>query len=397
MARKSYQQGSVKKRSYQYGTAYILYYRERQTDGTWRQRTKTLRQCDGYTQKKAQKELDSILDKINQRNGARVECISTRLSDLTERIWLDYLDNQQLKPSTRYGYESMLKNWILPAFGKMLLNEIHPVHVGQFMADLSSNELSPRYRKNIYSLLKLLFDVAVENELLELSPIKAKIHRPKCDDDEKPVWTLDHARAVLEAVEAAWKAPVFTLAFTGLRAGELLALRWQNLDFVRKRIKVTHSLWRHQLLKPKTKKSLRTLVMPDPLVQVLLDHRRESDFTDPDDFVFCQADGRPMDSDSLRRTGIYPAVKRAGVPYWKRATGCHAFRHLVGTIIHRTTGSLKLAQTQLGHSKVSTTGDIYTHVDEQELEKSSNALDQALSKAVVEMLYKTENSTETVQ
>ena len=151
------------------------------------------------------------------------------------------------------------------------------------------------------------------------------------------------------------------------------------------------------MLKPKTKKSLRSLVMPDVLIQVLLDHRRESDFTDPDDLVFCQTDGRPMDSDSLRRKGIYPALKRAGVPYQNRATGCHAFRHLVGTIIHQATGSLKLAQTQLGHSKVSTTGDIYTHVDEQELEKPSHALEQALSKAVVEMLYKTETGTETVQ
>ena len=104
-----------------------------------------------------------------------------------------------------------------------------------------------------------------------------------------------------------------------------------------------------------------------------------------------------MDSDSLRRKGIYPALKRAGVPYKKRATGCHAFRHLVGTIIHQATGSLKLAQTQLGHSKISTTGDIYTHVDEQELEKSSHALEQALAKTVVEMLYKTETGTETVQ
>ena len=81
----------------------------------------------------------------------------------------------------------------------------------------------------------------------------------------------------------------------------------------------------------------------------------------------------------------------------KRASEAHAFRHLVGTIIHERTGSLKLAQTQLGHSKVSTTGDIYTHVDEGQLEKSSAVVDEALSEVGVRLLYADEESTVTVQ
>jgi integrase len=182
-----------------------------------------------------------------------------------------------------------------------------------------------------------------------------------------------------------------------LRAGELLALRWKDVDLLSKRISIRHSLWRRQIFEPKTEESIRDLMMPDVLVQILMKHHSGSQFTAPDDFVFCQADGRPTDPDSLRRLGIYPALERAGVTFKKRASGCHAFRHLAASIIHKETGSLKLAQTQLGHSTISTTSDIYTHVEEEELERTASVLGQALAPNVVEMLYETENSTETIQ
>ena len=97
--------------------------------------------------------------------------------------------------------------------------------------------------------------------------------------------------------------------------------------------------------------------MLDQSVQMLLEHRAGLNFAGPGDFVFRQADGRPMDSDSLRQYGIYPALEAAGVSFRKRASACPAFRNLVGSIIHKGTGSLKLAHKQWGHSNISTSGD----------------------------------------
>ena len=91
-------------------------------------------------------------------------------------------------------------------------------------------------------------------------------------------------------------------------------------------------------------------------------------------------DGETLDPDSLRRCGIYPAFRQAGIPIIPRESGCHAFRHLAGSIINRQTGNLKLAQTQLGHSNVSTTGDIYTHVDEASLKQTAKILGNVLGK-----------------
>jgi integrase len=118
--------------------------------------------------------------------------------------------------------------------------------------------------------------------------------------------------------------------------------------------------------------------MSKQLEQILLEHRGVSQFKGPDDFVFCQADGTPIDPDSLRRCGIYPALKAAGVQFVKRALGCRAFRHLVGSVIHKETGSLKLAQEQLGHSNISITGDIYVCPDGEEVDRTAEILGKTL-------------------
>ena len=104
--------------------------------------------------------------------------------------------------------------------------------------------------------------------------------------------------------------------------------------------------------------------------------------------------GTPQSPDSVRRRGIYPAFRRAGIPIIPRESGCHVFRHLAGSIIHQQTGSLKLVQTQLGHSNVSTSGDIYTHVDEESLEQTAKILGNVLGKTCCRLVVE---STDQVQ
>jgi integrase len=194
-----------------------------------------------------------------------------------------------------------------------------------------------------------------------------------------------------------YRAAIFTLAMTGIRAGELLALQWQEIDFLERRITIARSLWRRRFQTPKTEASKRTLRISPEIAQVLLEHRQASTFTAPDDFVFCQLDGRPIDPDSLRTYGIYAALEKAEHPVRKRASGCHAFRHLPGSIIHRKTGSVKLAQKQLGHSNVATTGDIHTHVDDDEMDGTAQVLGEAFSGIGGRNVVETVRDDETVQ
>ena len=299
--------------------------------------------------------------------------------------------------SSRASYESLIEKWIRPFFGKERLVQIGPYEVSRFMAWLRQEGLSPKTSRNIYTVLKQLLDVAVDNDLLKSSPIRPKLHRPKVTQKEKVVLTVPEAQAVLGALHGKWRAPVWTLALTGLRQGELLALRWQDLDLLEQRIQVQNSLWRRQLGTPKIGSSCRHVVMPDVLRDILVAHRSSSEYTDPEDFVFCRADGSPLDPYTLRRDGIYAAFEKAKVPIRERSSGCHAFRHLVGTIIHRQTGSLKLAQKQLGHSNILTTADIYTHVDEEEMRLVASILDRTLGETCGRSVVETAQRPETIQ
>jgi integrase len=396
MARKSYQKGTIIERSYRDGSPkFVLRYRERKPDGEWSEKTETLR---GVTSRReAQRILDNRLREINRRNGFPRVQGNLEFSELLDKYWSNYLSNVELKPSTRSVWHSMTKNWIEPFFGAMKLSEIRPGVIGDFMAVLSEKRLSPKYRRNIYGVIKLMFDIAVESELMENTPVRPKLHRPRVPRRSRPVWSLEQARELLVSLVEPWKTPILVLALTGIRTGELLALRWKDVDFLNRRITIANSLWRGRLVSTKTDASAHTLAMSAALESVLKAHRSTACFTDPDDFLFCQKSGKPLDPDSLRRLGIYPALERAGIPFVKRASGCHAFRHLAGSLIHRKSGSIKLAQTQLGHASSSTTADIYTHVDEEELDQVAEILGDAFSKAVVSLWYVDDSSSEIIQ
>lgn len=393
--RQSYQRGCVVERQYDYGKVFMLRFRARKPDGGWMQKTETLRDCPN--KKQALKRLEERLKEINSSNGGSVERSEKQFSDLLASLWPAYLDNNGIKASTRGPYESTIQKWIKPFFGEMLLDEIGPAEVAGFMAKLNDGGLAPKYRKNIYNLVKLLFEIAVEYDLMAASPIRPKVHRPKVGREEKSVFSVEQARAILEASDPPYRAPIATLAMTGIRAGELLGLQWKDIDFLNKWITVARSVWRGEIQTTKTEASDATVGMPDQLAQILLEHRRLSNFTAPDDFVFCQADGRPIDPDSLRRDGIYPAIEKAGVPFRKRASGCHAFRHLAGSIIHRETGSLKLAQKQLRHSDISTTGNIYTHVEDEEMSKAAAILGNAFGGSCGRSVVETAEVSKSVQ
>lgn len=394
MARKSFQKGSVIERRYEYGTTYIIRWREKNPEGNWREKSKALRDCPD--KKTAQKTLDRILREINRRNGVAAYQANVRFNDVLGKHWPNYLTSAGVKASTQEAWESSIRNWIKPFFGKMLLSDIGPAEVGDFMAHLAASNLSPKYRKNLYNLIHLIFDVAVENGLIEVTPVRTKLHRPKVPRRERKLLSVSQVRTFLKALKPPWRTPIIVLAMTGVRAGELLGLRWKNVDLILRRITITHSLWRRQLVRPKTEASLGAIAIPEELSKILLQHRATSEFTGCDDFVFCREDGTPLDPDSLRKSGIYPALKRAGIPYEKRASGCHMFRHLAGSIIHKETGSLKLAQKQLRHSNISTTGDIYTHVEEDQLDEVASILGESFGGSVVDLWYAEDSDSQKV-
>ena len=121
--RKTFQQGTVVERKYAHGTAFILRYRIRKPNGGWQEKSETLADCS--SKKAALKVLSTRLHSINEKNGRTGSNQTERkFGDLLGSKWSQYLDNQSVKPSTRYAYDSILKKWIKPFFGELLFEDI---------------------------------------------------------------------------------------------------------------------------------------------------------------------------------------------------------------------------------------------------------------------------------
>jgi integrase len=371
MARTSYQKGTIKARKRKQGTVWVLRYRLRAGD-SWTEKTEALEGCSN--RKEARKAADQRMLEINRLNSSS-HALRMTLKEFIDGPWKNYVAQRSYKQSTSYGYRSLLTNYIEPHLGGRLLSAITPNDVTVFFTALENQEVGGKYLANVYSLAKLVFEVACQFDLIESSPVRPKLHRPKWEREPKPTLTPEQIRAVFDHIEdEGHRCLFFVVALTGLRVGELLGLRWQNIDLEARTLTVTHSLWRRALGPPKTRGSQRVLYLAPALFEALSKHRLRARWIGPDDFVFCRVDGSPCDPDTLRRRVLYPALDAAEIKRTSRGHGFHLFRHSAGTILHAATRDVKVAQEILGHSRIETTANIYTHTERRVVREATEVL-----------------------
>jgi integrase len=149
-----------------------------------------------------------------------------------------------------------------------------------------------------------------------------------------------------------------------MRIGEALALRWMDFDPVKCELSIHHTLHRLKLKKPKTASSFGTLKLDPRIAALLATHRARSSFKAERDFIFCRADGRPLNQSALRNH-LYAVMDDLEITRAKGMHGYHIFRHSAGTILHKRSRDLKVVQSLLRHSDISTTADIYVHLDDE--------------------------------
>ena len=187
MARNSFQTGSVRAReSKRRGIVWVLRYRVRDdSSGTgWREVSETTPpEC--RTRKDALKLLSEKLVEVNGCNSPQSGSGSIRMAitfaEFVESDWGSYVENRMLKPSTLYGYRSMIDNYLLPEFGEKPLPKIGPGDLTAFFERARSGKRR-KYLLNLYALLRVMFEVAVENDRVERSPVRKKLHRPNGSD-----------------------------------------------------------------------------------------------------------------------------------------------------------------------------------------------------------------------
>jgi integrase len=378
--RSSYQRGWIEKRTRQDGTkVFVLRWWERRKDVSgWVKKSRRVKDCQ---KKDARKELDRLMKQVNEQNKVSFPGSAITLESLVAGDWRNYLTGQEVRPSTLYVYDSMLKNHILPDLGGFQLVDITPRELTVLFAGLQP-KYSSKYRSNLYAMLKTIFDVALENDLIEDSPLRPKLHKPKRlgkGSNRKQTLSVKQIRDLFEHLPISWRPLFVSVALTGLRLGELLGLCWKDVDLIKRSLSIRTSYWRGHLTDPKTEASKDTLHIPDLLLQALMTQRQQSAFTQPEDWVFCREDGSPCDPDHLRQQVLYPAMDQAGIQRGKRTHGFHVFRHTASSTIYRETKDPKLAQRQLRHAQMSTTVDVYTHLSEEEAREAAEVLARAIS------------------
>ncbi len=300
-----------------------------------------------------------------------------------------------VSPKTFERYEQLITNNIIPALGQQRLDHLKAIHIDGAWSMLrhegrrdGKGGLSPQTVKHCHRLLKQALEQAVKWQLTNRNPADA-VEAPRVIKKDLTVLDAEQTADLLEAMrETSFYIPSLISVTTGLRRGEVLALRWEHLDFDTSNMFVRQSLEQTskglRFKEPKSKKP-RQLAMPSLLVAELRRHKLEQAEAllklgvrqTEGSLVCCRYDGEPMAPENLSRQ--FPvAVERAGLP---RIT-FHGLRHSHATQMLTNGTHMKVASERLGHSSIGITMDLYSHVLPGMQEEAAERVDTALRAAL---------------
>jgi integrase len=302
--------------------------------------------------------------------------------------WLEGSAKLCLSPRTYASYTEIMRMHVLPALGSIPLDQLSPMHVQDLLSRKLAEGLSPRTVQYIRAVLRSALTRAVKWEMATRNAA-ALAQGPRLDHHEVTPLSPERARALIAASDSERLGAMFVLALhTGLRLGELSGLRWADVDLEEGLLQVRFQLQRIegtlQLVEPKTRRSRRTVYLSREAVASLAGHRerqsgeREQAGAGPweHDLVFTNANGSPLDKKHVHR-GFMKVLKRAGLPKMR----FHDLRHTCASLLLAQNVHPKVVQELLGHSQISVTLDIYSHVMPTARRQAADVLDDVLRAA----------------
>ena len=261
--------------------------------------------------------------------------------------WLRYIEHdRKRKPSTVAGYKAIVRSQLLPAFGETPVESITPAMVETWLASVKG---AASTRTKALVLMHGIFQRARKVWGLPVNPVADVEKPPLMRSGDIDVFSPEEVWALVRAAASEQDAAIFlTAAFTGLRRGELLALRWRDVDFAGSVIRVRGNYAGGQLTTPKSGR-VRSIPMAPDVAEALAKLGRREHFTSDDDLVFVGEWGSYLDGSALRRR-YDAALKRAGL----RQLRFHDLRHVFGTrMIARA--DIRRVQEWMGHADIQTT------------------------------------------
>ncbi len=340
---------------------------------TWRPET-------GMTKKQIQKELNRVAVEFENRvTGGEYTASKIKLADFCDR-YIEMAD-QTLAPTTKAFYVNVIEKIIKPALGHLMLDAIKPIHVQQFVGILMGDDirvdgrgdrLKPATVKRYLTVLKSIMTKAYKLELIDKNPTdSAKLDLPTVEDPEVEIFSKEEAAHMLSCLEGEpmmFQVLIHLAIVTGCRRGELVALKWDCIDFETETLTVKQSNYKLKGEEIKTKgtktaKSKREISLPPYLIDMLKTYRREQtierfrlgDQWHDGGWIFTQYNGEPMHPQTPTRQ-FDKFLKRHNIPHRK----FHALRHTSATLLLLAGTNIKSVSGRLGHTQLSTTNR-YVH------------------------------------
>ncbi len=285
------------------------------------------------------------------------------------------------KPSTVRNYRNAINVHLLPVFGAMALEDVTVQEIERWRAGMSSarqqRELSNKTKNNLLVLMHAIFRRAVKLYALPANPVASVDRFRVRSSGDIQVFSPEEVWSLVRAAGSEADAAIFlTAAFTGLRRGELLGLRWRDVDFPGSTIRVRASYAAGKLTTPKSGK-VRAVPMAPDIASALAKLGDRERYTGDDDFVFAGEAGLPLDGDAVS-SRYRDALARAGL----RPLRFHDLRHTFGTRMIAK-ADIRRVQEWMGHADIQTTMK-YLHYAprEQDAELVAQAFESTSSDAL---------------
>jgi integrase len=302
------------------------------------------------TKREAQQLLDELLRRTNS-GERKPQTVLTFRTFVQDRWKPDVYPT--LKFSSKKFYDNVVETHLMPVFGDTQLRLISKDSVQSFLTAKAQGDSSWKTVKHIRTVFGGILEAAVRDELLASNPVRKTRMPRRAHVEEKAPISPESLRALLERLPEPSRSIASLLAMTGLRIGELLALRWQDIDFDKGSFSVRQTVYEGHFDVPKSKRSKRTLPLGPVCAQILASLRKPG--VEPSALVFSTRNGSPLSRRNLLNRQLKPACKSLGLT----GANWHWLRHAHATLLDSVGAALGTVQALLGHASPEVTREVY--------------------------------------
>lgn len=399
MRRTSYQQGSLKLAERKKGKAWEFRWREVQIDGSVRRKNIVIGTLEEFpNESAAQAAVDALRLEINQQTPQQLIkniSLETLVNHYRQHELPDIFNKTKPEPdaadedrksyATQVTYEGYLRKWIVPRWGACRLTDVKAIEVEKWLKTLCFKKtgcaLARGSKAKVRNIMSALFSHAIRWEWADKNPItsvRQSAKRQKAPD----VLIPEEIVAILGELPNPLRMMIELDAFTGLRRGELIGLRWEDVDFEQLVLHVRRSVVAMVEGAPKTEASQKDVPLDAQTAESLLAWRQMCPYPGPDDWVFASPamkGKQPYWPGTQWRYYGKPALKRAKIT--KHVT-YHTFRHTFGTLLNANGENPKVVQELLRHASMKVTTDVYMQaVSPQKREAQSKLVKMVMKTA----------------